>query len=84
MDRGIKLLEQENYNVDYIITHTAPRTILNTWLFLIKGNIDKTSSYLDKLLENNIKYKQWFFGHLHIDKKMDNIYCLYTEIKKLK
>jgi len=56
--------------VDYIITHTAPKSI-------VKQIISETGLYSERIkdfttdcleeLKHQIKFKRWFFGHFHID-----------------
>ena len=87
IENGLENLEKVNYEVDYVLTHTAPQ-------FLIEG-IYKYSKYTPhkdpasktlNLFYNRIKFKNnWMFGHLHIDTSyMDNRFIsLYERVVKL-
>lgn len=58
-------LSARDFKVDYILTHTLPRTVINELpeLFYIK---DKTADFLDEILLTT-EYKAWFCGHMHLD-----------------
>jgi len=81
-DEGMCSLEKYKYRVDYVISHTAPRDILNLWGFYSKDIYDPTPAYLDSI-SRRLEFKRWFFGHLHIDKKYGKYNCLYKELIKL-
>lgn len=84
MDAGREALRNVNFQVDYIITHTAPGLLTNRYGFI---NTDITGYYLDDLINLGLKAKHWYFGHLHYDDS--GIYqtipysCLYHKLKKL-
>jgi len=71
---AISNLEKANYNVDYVLTHTAPRKFLrrNTTA-LIRIYECPTSKMLD-IIQSKVKYKYWFYGHYHLD-------CIDAEFK---
>lgn len=77
-DEGKVNLEKHNWEVDCIITHT-----LNFKSIQVMGAMDKYSEikpicseeaplnfYLEDIREL-VKYKEWFFGHFHKDKRID-------------
>jgi len=72
---GIINLEKENYNIDYIITHTIPSSIISV-LGVQDIYNDPVSVYLENIrmqfIERNKLYKHWFAGHWHIDKTFDD------------
>lgn len=59
-----------DYTIDYVITHTCPIIWEPTFLFL-KGinqkEVDKSMEHFLAIVENNIKYNNWYFGHYHAD-----------------
>lgn len=67
-DAHINLIANDN-KVDYIITHTIPKSFL--------GYIGKTSypeenhflGFLDNVYRN-VSFDRWFAGHYHIDKEL--------------
>ena len=65
-----------NYEVDYIITHTAPTGIqkeLCDWY-----NINKLNVFLETV-DVGLKFKHWYFGHYHDDRKIDEKHTLVYE-----
>ena len=85
MKNGWKNLENNNYEVDYIITHSPYTSILKVMdagygLYQADILID----YLQKVKEK-VKYKQWFFGHMHVNQSynFDNSMCLFGDIVRI-
>ena len=63
MAEGNRNLEKHNYEVDYILTHTAPEKTMS--LFFPEHEHEKRlNNYLEYVREN-VKYKHWYMGHLH-------------------
>jgi Icc-related predicted phosphoesterase len=68
----VMLQAKENLNkigekVDYILTHEPPAHIKN--LLEKNKNINPLNTFFDFLSEN-VTYKKWFFGCLHVDQKI--------------
>jgi len=64
---GLTQLQQYDWKIDYVITHTAPSSIIRSLPYIDYWKMkDKTSNYLDKI-NNSLKFKRWFFGHFHVD-----------------
>lgn len=68
-------LEKNNYNVDYILTHTLPKNIIKRFFFNDEKITDPTTEMLEKL-ESRIIYKHWYSGHFHIDKKLNDYFSV--------
>ncbi|MCK9541102.1 MAG: metallophosphoesterase [Novosphingobium sp.] len=95
---GLSQLEAVNHKVDYIITHTLPKTVLESnrnkdlgGNFLEKIRINSiypcpVAAYLDNILEKvRGKYKHWYTGHFHFDcEVIENITVLYQNIERIK
>ena len=65
MEEGNRNLEANNYEVDYILTHTAPEDTMT--LFHPSHEHEKRlNNYLEYVREHT-KYKHWYMGHLHRD-----------------
>lgn len=64
---GYHHLEQVNYTVDYVITHTCPTYWKHLAGLSLHGESCPVSTRLD-YLELKLHYKKWFFGHLHQDR----------------
>ena len=89
MDKGYETLEECGYMVDYVITHTAPRRILDEMGFTLhhidpgKFN-DPTAQFLDSLYPQ-ITFRKWYFGHMHVDVHADEdkFRCLYQDVVRI-
>ena len=67
-------LAAHNWQVDYVITHVAPRSIIaETFPDFVENPsrhsqyYDPTELYLEKLFPK-ISFKEWFCGHYHINR----------------
>ena len=56
-------LKSHGFKVDYILTHTPPRSIINA-LSGLRGIKDKTADFLEAVLAVT-DYKLWLCGHIH-------------------
>jgi len=86
-EEGMENLKKYNNEVDYIITHTCPEIIRDDYMYKFEGYIDYESpveKFLDVVLDN-IRYKKWYLGHLHIDKEIPdfNMRILFDDIDRL-
>lgn len=77
MNEGRINLERHNYKVDYVITHccsTEIQSVLDKGL----GNLFKADILTDYLqeLEEKLQYSHWYFGHYHMDIKVDEKHSL--------
>lgn len=65
-----------NISVDYVITHTAPEHVVAEM-----GREDRLNDSTSKLLtyvDLHLKFKHWYFGHMHEDVTIKDKYtCLY-------
>ena len=72
-------LEKCNHQVDYVLTHCAPSSIVSKLGYSTDQNTD-----ILETLSKKICFSQWYFGHYHIDKRVNYLFvCFYQEIKKL-
>lgn len=75
-------LTNYNYEVDFVISHCAPQSIVDK-LYNFPIEPDKLTKFLDKLSQR-MKFKNWFFGHYHDDRKIDDKFImLYDQIIKI-
>jgi len=88
--RCLENLDKNNWEVDYVISHTCPSSVADIILakyLNISYNAkitDPTVKFFQFLLDNGLKFKEWHFGHFHIDKKIsDKFYCHYNNEPKL-
>lgn len=78
---ALKNLDNNNWNVDYVITHTGPRNVLNN-IALIQDN-NQLNDFLE-ILYGRLQYKHWYFGHYHRDKIIDKKHTVvYNNVIKL-
>lgn len=79
-------LEERDWEVDYVLSHTCPLCYEPVDLFLSfidQSKIDKsTEKWLSKI-EKRLKYQKWYFGHFHDNRKYCDAEILYEEIKEL-
>lgn len=83
-ETAIKNLEKHDMTVDYIITHCCGDKCLSK---LMRSKYhDEMNDWFDHLEDDfPLKYKHWYFGHYHLDKKADSKHtCLYDKIIKIK
>lgn len=77
--------KSNNWNVDIMLTHTAPlKYEPREWFIdgLEQDRIDKsTEEWLDTI-EDRLNYKKWYCGHYHGNKKLDKIQFMYGDIEK--
>ncbi|MCL2705503.1 MAG: metallophosphoesterase [Spirochaetaceae bacterium] len=84
-NEAIENLNKNDWKVDYIITHTAPTSIIHVMEtdHEVYNKENELSDFLEEI-EKKVKYKKWFFGHYHLDKNINNkCYALYQNIIKL-
>lgn len=82
MDEGIRNLEENGNQVDYIVSHCCASSTLD---LLSHGRFKKDylSDYLEKIRQN-VQFKKWFFGHYHYDIQINaEEYLLYGQIARI-
>ncbi len=80
-DEGLKNLSEVGFDVDYIITHTAPLEIISG--FFDSPDERPLNEYLS-YVRDTVRFKKWFFGHVHADMEIgDKFVALYDRIYDL-
>lgn len=83
--RAIVNLNAYGRKVDYIITHTAPTSVI---LRLTRRMPDEHEMELTGFLDwvyHEIQFKKWFFGHYHVDQIINKkIIACFKQVHKLK
>jgi len=79
-----KNLKKHGYKVDYVITHTAPQSVI---LVGLRRALDKhdaeLTGYFD-WLKGELEFKRWFFGHWHEDKSvMTKFRALWFDVEEI-
>lgn len=62
-------LEKVGFCVDYMITHTAPISIIKQ--FRIREDELPLNNFLEEVMAKT-KYRKWYFGHVHKDIDIDD------------
>jgi len=77
-----KNLAKLNFNVDYVISHCAPQSIVSH-MFMGRSEPDKLTSFFEDL-SHRLNFRYWFFGHYHEDQKvLDKYILLYDQIIRI-
>ena len=82
-----KSLKENNYKVDYIITHTCPSEIIKMMGYYPDAHDIELTGFFDYLLYDT-DFKSWYFGHWHTDKiinlpKGKTLYALFHNIEAI-
>lgn len=67
--RAWQNLAMHDNQVDYIITHDSPSSLANM-LDFVKVQKDPLMPFLEEI-KNTIGYRHWYFGHFHLDWRID-------------
>ncbi len=75
-------LNANNWQVDYVITHTCSTSVLPRALWPDRGwqspATDRLTNFFDEL-DNNLGFKRWYFGHFHRDRDVDDRHTVLYE-----
>ena len=75
-----KQLKKNKWNVDIVVTHTCPLKYEPREVFLKEIDqklVDKTTeAWLDSI-EERLFYSDWFCGHFHTEKEIDDMHFLF-------
>lgn len=75
-------LKKANFNVDYIISHTAPQTIIRMMNHSPHQADSELTGFLDWVWHET-NFKKWFFGHWHNDATItDKARLLWLDIEQ--
>lgn len=59
-------LQRTGYQVDYVITHTAPPDVIRLMGFYPDSHDKKLVDFLGRV-SDRLVFRRWFFGHWHLD-----------------
>lgn len=83
MDRGIRSLRENNYDVDYILTHSPPSGILDR-IGDAELAHDQLTDYLEEEVREKTRYSSWYSAHLHRYAAFDGRdYILFQELVRI-
>ena len=81
-ESSANLRKNEN-SVDYIITHTAPTEILRMMGYSPDAHDAELCGFLEWVM-HEVCFKKWFFGHWHVDEKInDKFRALYFDTERI-
>ena len=88
VDNAYANLEKHNWEVDYVITHTAPEYVVAALLNgekMFSNRISDPAARMLSVIESMISYKHWYFGHFHVDifNVIPHFTCLYGVTQQL-
>lgn len=79
-------LEQLNWQIDIVLTHTTPMKYEPIEVFLPgidQSKVDKrTEAWLDSI-ETRLEYGRWYCGHYHTEKKIDRLQIMFNDYAAL-
>jgi len=79
-------LEELNWQVDIVLTHTCPERYIPRKAFLSavdQSTVDNgTEKWLDGIAER-LDYQAWYCGHWHINKRIDKMHFLFDSFDAL-
>lgn len=77
---AIENLKRANFQVDYIISHTAPQRIIRYMGKIPDAHDAQLTGFLEWVMCET-KFKKWYFGHWHLEREvMDDFQCLWYDV----
>lgn len=78
MEQAIRSLDMNNWSVDYVLTHCAPRSIQIMLAYWYEN--DELTGFLERV-RKDLQFRHWFFGHYHTDVQLNEQFtALYDRI----
>lgn len=82
MKEALKTLQKNNNKVDFIVTHAAPRSVMEQYNILTPEE-EPLNNFLE-YIKNTVEYKHFYMGHLHKDVNLtDQQTILYYQMRKI-
>jgi hypothetical protein len=72
---SLRNLSRFNYEIDYVISHTAPVSIVKRIINEDSSRIKDSTTEMLEEIKNRISFKKWFFGHFHEDLEIGDFIC---------
>ena len=76
---GLKNLKKYNFEVDYILSHVAPKQIADEMGIPLAEQEIALNNYLEEVRKKTV-FKKWFFGHHHKDEDGENWSAIYDRV----
>lgn len=82
--RAIRVLKEHQHRVDYIITHTAPRTIIPRIIGRYPDDHDRELTGFLDWVYHEVMFTRWYFGHFHEDVEVnEQMVCCYQHTHRI-
>lgn len=78
-EEGWRNLEENDYNVDYIISHTGPYEVIIELGYECHDVELEQLRFLQEVADR-VEFTDWYFGHFHEDLDIDNFHCRMDEV----
>lgn len=82
-EEGLNNLEKTGNKVDYILTHTAPYSICRQLVNHMYSGEEELQQYFD-VIKDAVEFKEWYFGHWHMDRTIENFHAMFNLVKEIK
>ncbi|WP_235811104.1 metallophosphoesterase [Syntrophomonas wolfei] len=77
-EEALRNLDQHNWKVDYVFTHTISNNIMKFMRY--EKEESELNTFFD-LIEEELTFRHWYFGHFHADEQVkDNYRLLYIDV----
>ena len=91
LNRGLKILESNGNKVDFVLTHSCSNKVFELFTTEFGYNMNYKNKdeerplriYFD-YIEENVKFKEWHFGHFHDDIQLDKKHFCHFENKPVR
>ncbi len=88
INRGLENLAKHDFDIDYVVTHTMPKEVLQQAIVCLNLRIDmhKLADPMCKILDmflDKIRFKKWYCGHMHMDLLYHNFQLCYQNFYKI-
>ena len=81
-ETGYINLDANDNEVDFILTHTAPKFICEKLVPMITPGEERLQHFLSSVA-NNTNFIHWYFGHWHQDRTIEKYTAVYNSIIEL-
>lgn len=81
-DEAWKNLKSNDYEVDYIISHTGPYEVVTELGYECHDEALEQLRFFQRIADE-VDFQDWYFGHLHEDVDMENFHCRIDEVTQI-
>jgi DNA repair exonuclease SbcCD nuclease subunit len=72
-EEGLQNLQKNNFEVDYIVTHTCSIQLLQQFYqkYRMQPYVSAINQYFN-MIEQMVRFSKWYCGHFHFDENIDD------------